>query len=298
MKKNTAGFWRTDWFIGLALSFLLLVLGNGDLLQSLERKAYDMGVQMTSRSPSDRVAVIAIDKTSIDNIGRWPWSREIMADMVDQLVAAKAKVIASTIFYSEPQRDPGLVYVDRLMDVCGLAQEASPVAEADPAVAGPVTGPALSAPAAVTTATSGCPQIASLLLEAEQALNTDRRFGVAAERAGNMLFPVLFRLGDPMGRPDQPLPDYVRRNAVKVAGSGSGGTIPTADLDISVIPQLGNVAAAIGHLNVTHDVDGGVRTEPLVLGILPKPFLPCRCWWPPGVLIWGRRIFRCSPETT
>ena len=92
MKMAKAGFWKSDWFVGLVVSIVVLFLGNGDLLQSLERKAYDIGVGMTSRVPSDKIAVIAIDKQSIDNIGRWPWSREVMADMVDKLSAAKAKV--------------------------------------------------------------------------------------------------------------------------------------------------------------------------------------------------------------
>jgi CHASE2 domain-containing sensor protein len=70
------------------------------------------------RAPSDKVAVIAIDKASLDNIGRWPWSREIMADMVDKLAAAKAKVIATTVFYSEPQRDQGLAYINKLIETC------------------------------------------------------------------------------------------------------------------------------------------------------------------------------------
>jgi CHASE2 domain-containing sensor protein len=58
-------------------------------------------------SPADKIAVIAIDKQSIDNLGRWPWSREVHAKMIDGLAAAKAKVIASTVFFSEPQIDPG-----------------------------------------------------------------------------------------------------------------------------------------------------------------------------------------------
>ena len=93
MKK--AGFWKSDWFFGVVVSVVVLFLGNGELLQGLERKAYDMGVAATSRSPSDKIAVIAIDKPSLDNIGRWPWSRDIMADMVDQLAAIRAGMYRS-----------------------------------------------------------------------------------------------------------------------------------------------------------------------------------------------------------
>ena len=107
MKK--LGFWKADWFLGFIVAVVMLVAARGDLLQSLERKAYDLGVQAASRAPSDRIAVIAIDDASIANIGRWPWSREVHARMVDLLAGAKAKVVANTTFFFEPQRDAGLV---------------------------------------------------------------------------------------------------------------------------------------------------------------------------------------------
>jgi len=34
-----AAFWKTDWFLGLAVVVAMLFAGGGDLLQSLERKA-------------------------------------------------------------------------------------------------------------------------------------------------------------------------------------------------------------------------------------------------------------------
>src|SRR4051812_3001898 len=88
--RMKSGFWKTDWFLGLVVVVLMLFAGGSDLLQSLERKAYDMGVQASSRNASDKIAVIAIDDTSIANIGRWPWSREVHAKMTDLLAGAKA----------------------------------------------------------------------------------------------------------------------------------------------------------------------------------------------------------------
>lgn len=58
---SRAGFWRKDWFLGLVVAAVLFLLGPSDLLQSLERKAYDIGVRATDRTRSERVAVIAID---------------------------------------------------------------------------------------------------------------------------------------------------------------------------------------------------------------------------------------------
>ena len=83
MRKT--GFWKTDWFLGLVVSCVMLVAASSDLIRSLERKAYDLGVQASSRIPLDRVAVIAIDDSSIANIGRWPWPRDRLAKMTDLL---------------------------------------------------------------------------------------------------------------------------------------------------------------------------------------------------------------------
>ena len=79
MKKLS--FWKADWFLGLLVAIVMMIAARGDLIQSLERKAYDLGVKAASRTPSDRIAIIAIDDASIANIGRWPWSRDVHARM-------------------------------------------------------------------------------------------------------------------------------------------------------------------------------------------------------------------------
>ncbi|HNQ56007.1 MAG: serine/threonine protein kinase [Rhodocyclaceae bacterium] len=227
----------------------MLVAGSGELLQSLERKAYDLGVGAVSRQPSDKVAVIAIDKQSIDNLGRWPWSREVHARMIEGLAAAKAKVIASTVFFSEPQIDPGLAYINKLIDLYGQAGGA------------PLTG----APEAIAAQAPPLGQFGPVLAEAEQKLNSDRRMGEAVAKAGNVALPMLFRLGEPRGRPDKPLPDFIRKNAITQVEKGEEVPLLTSDIEASVVEAIGQSAAAIGHLNVNPDVDGGIRTEPLVL---------------------------------
>jgi CHASE2 domain-containing sensor protein len=79
---SKAAFWKADWFLGLVVALLLLFVSNSAFIQSLERGAYDVVVRASSRAPSDRVAVIAIDDQSIANFGRWPWSRDVHAQMI------------------------------------------------------------------------------------------------------------------------------------------------------------------------------------------------------------------------
>ena len=111
MKK---GIWRSDWFVGLLITLVFLIFSGSDFMQGFERSAYDFSVRSTARVPSDKVAVIAIDDESIANIGRWPWSREVHARMHEILAAGGAKVIGQTVFFTEPQIDPGLRYIAEL----------------------------------------------------------------------------------------------------------------------------------------------------------------------------------------
>jgi len=154
MGMRRLDFWRADWFLGVIVALVVLAFPGRDLIQSLERKAYDLGVQATTRVPSDRVAVIAIDDSSIANIGRWPWSREIHARIVDALAGAKAKVIVNSTFFFEPQVDAGLGYIGKLLELYRNIPQSG-------------------------TVPPGYPQLGELLAEAEQALATDRKLDTA-----------------------------------------------------------------------------------------------------------------------
>src|SRR6185295_4790438 len=146
MKAFGSGFWKTDWFLGVVIVVLVMIFNRAsDLIPSLERKAYDLGVRATSREPAKNVTIIAIDEESLEKIGRWPWSREVLAKMTDQLAAAKAKVIANTILLSEPQIDPGYQYVVKLLE---LAQKSAPQAPAHAPTAPGGADPAAPPPAA------------------------------------------------------------------------------------------------------------------------------------------------------
>jgi eukaryotic-like serine/threonine-protein kinase len=240
-----AAFWKTDWFLGLVVVVAMLFAGGGDLLQSLERKAYDLGVQATSRAPSERIAVIAIDDTSIANIGRWPWSREVHARMADLLAQAKAKVVANTLLLFEPQIDSGYQYITKLLEIAARADPAAPPSPERQSML-------------------------ALLQEAEAALNTDRRLAGSYERAGNVLLPMLFTIGSPRGRPDRALPEFVARNAIP-ASAEDLGALPAAEAYYP-LESLGRAVAGLGHLNANPDVDGGIRTEPLVLRYFDQHF--------------------------
>jgi CHASE2 domain-containing sensor protein len=236
-------FWRADWFVGVLVVLAVLVLHSAtDFFGTLERRYYDFASTSTSRQPSDRIAIIAIDDQSIANIGRWPWPRDVHAQLIDQLAAAKAKTIAHTVFFLEPHTDRGLVFIRKMKEALGPA--------ADPG-----------------TASGGlAEELGKVIAEAELALDTDAKLGASMAKAGNVLVPSVFVLGEPQGRPDQPLPEYALKSAVAELNNFS---LP-AVRGQQPIAVIGNNAAGIAHLNQLPDVDGAVRQEPLLINYFGK----------------------------
>ena len=209
-----------------------------DFIGTLERRFYDFASTSTSRQPSDRIAVIAIDDQSIANLGRWPWPRDIHAKLIDALAAAKAKTIVHTAFFFEPQVDPGLVFIRKMKAALNAPAEGDAPHES----------------------------VAKLIAEAETALDTDAKLAASMQNAGNVLIPSVFTLGEPQGRPDNPLPPYALKSALD---DTNGFSIP-AVRGQQPIESVGNAAAGIGHLNQFPDVDGAVRLEPLLVNYYGK----------------------------
>lgn len=239
MKK---GVWKSDWFAGLVIAIVFAFIPGSAFIQSLERDAYDLGVRSSARDPGTQVAVIAIDDQSIDNIGRWPWSRSVLAAMVERLAAAQAKVVAPIIFLSEPQTDPGLARIRELGAFYAGAGLTGPAAE----------------------------EMGRRLNAAETELDTDQSLAQALATAGNVVLAMQFVEGEPLGNPDRPLPESVLRNGLENiddrVGAAETGAIPIATrAAVPPIPPFAEAAAGIGHLLFRVEVDGGIRTEPLAV---------------------------------
>lgn len=234
-------FLTSNWILALGLSLLMLVLSGSKPIQALERIAYDWGVQLSHRDAGDKIAIIAIDDQSIKNIGRWPWSRNVHAQLLESL--SSAKVIGNTIFYLEPQLDSGLAYINQ---IDSLVKKSALASGAD--------GQVLSA----------------LIQEAQLALNTDQHLAKSIQNTNNVVLAMPFVIGTPQGNPDQPLPSYISKfslsNIVDNIHAEEDGLLPTPTLAATPpIESIAKNARAIGHLNSNPDIDGAIRVEPLVL---------------------------------
>ena len=226
--------------MGLAVVIAVFALHAAtDFFSGLERRFFDLASTQTARTPSDRIAIIAIDDQSIANIGRWPWPREVHAQLIDQLSAAKAKTVAHTAFFFEPQTDRGLVQLRELRSL--------------------LVGSQTGAPPLTDLGDEGRQRLLGFIGQAEEQLDSDARLVASIARAGNVLVPSVFELGEPQGRPDQPLPAFAQRSAI-----ASSFGVPALRSQ-QPLPAIGEAALGVGHLNQLPDIDGAVRQEALLV---------------------------------
>jgi len=124
----------------LLLPFLVLLLGVGlrawdpSLLRDLRFRAFDIFQQLHPR-PYDAslpVRIVAIDEVSLQRHGQWPWSRSLLAELVDKLAAAGAAAIAFDAIFPEPDRSSVTVMMQGMAD--GAARQALELALASGAL--------------------------------------------------------------------------------------------------------------------------------------------------------------------
>ncbi len=93
--------------VGLLAGALVLMLcldfgqSNG-LISGLQNEVTEARAAASTRPPTGETVLVAIDKQSIDYVGRWPWPRRIHARVIDELVKAGASEIALDIDFSSP----------------------------------------------------------------------------------------------------------------------------------------------------------------------------------------------------
>ena len=287
-----SGVFKSDWFTGLIITFIFLTFSGSDFIAGMERNAYDFGVKSSNRIASNKIAIIAIDDQSIANIGRWPWSRDIHAQMHDILAEGGAKAVGQTVFFSEPQLDPGLQFIRELRQafeessisaVPGYAEElAEVIEESRELVKNKRDANGKAAVDKIAAALEESPlrnQVAEELFaymeyinSAEIILDTDNILAQSMQNAGNIVFNMPYVPGTPFGEPDQAFPEYVTKNKLledniidnAITNPDGFQPLPMSDAYLP-IAILGEQANAIGALVALPDVDGGIRTEPLII---------------------------------
>ena len=199
-----------DLVLGLGLTLLVAILSFLPLkfFEVPQLKLYDLGLRMGGASPvPPEVVIAAIDDASVSALGRWPWPRKKIAELIDYLSRAGAKIVAVDLTF--------------------------------------------------------------LPAESEGASGNDRVLAEAIQRAGNVVLPFYFTLGESKeaGKQAETVP-AVSSSAFLLfddPGKFSDFPPPSAEKIITSVPEISRAARAMGHINVLPDPDGKVRWEPLII---------------------------------
>jgi eukaryotic-like serine/threonine-protein kinase len=227
-------FWRADWFVGVLVVLAVIAMNKAtNFVDTLENRFYDYGITQSDKKPSDQIAIVAIDDQSVANIGRWPWSRDVQAKLIEQISAGKPKAIVNQIFYSEAQVEKGLPFLQKIRA-------------------------AVSSESASSNATLEA--IDKIAAEGESALNADARLAQAYAAAGNVVGLVTFTSGDGRGKQDKPLKETTVKSLLKTP---NGFGVEVAGI-LEPIDILSDKTSAVGSGNKTADKDGVLRVEPLL----------------------------------
>lgn len=89
--------------VGAGVGVLIAIGFLSGILNSWSSRASDR--LFLPHTPDSRIVVVAIDDASINQIGRWPWSRTVHAELIKKIHDAGAKVIGYDVNFPEPSSD-------------------------------------------------------------------------------------------------------------------------------------------------------------------------------------------------
>ncbi len=108
----------------LVFGFLAVQLSETGALKSLQQRlewlAYNVRLNASlpeENKPDPRIIIVDIDEKSLKAEGRWPWSREKIANLVDRLFEKKVAVVAFDVLFAEPEVNPAQRVLDKLSGV-------------------------------------------------------------------------------------------------------------------------------------------------------------------------------------
>jgi adenylate cyclase len=236
--------------MSLAGLFTLLLLVNATFLfDFIERESVDMRFVLRGvAEPSGHVAIAFIGEESIKALGRWPWSRRVIADLIQTLNDYGARVIGFDVLFIDPEVSPDLAKLKALSDsftALGLLTEA----------------PARQA-------------YFKELQSARQAADYDARMAEVMAKEGNVVLAMAFLPGPEQ---NEPFPKFLEKGAYvsfRKQDEIKNFYPPKYNDRALPLPVLADAAANLGFLISEPDPDGALRHEMMTINHEGMIFAP------------------------
>lgn len=223
---------RFSWLPGGLAATAVLAVGRAlvpDGTAALEAAAYDRIQRATASRPSNRIVIIDVDAASIEQLGEWPWPRDVHAALIEQLTAAEARVVAFAVPFGASQNVNDM---DRVRQSLASLERSG-------------RGNTVQAN-----------QLRALLNTSRRGLDDESHLTSAISAHGNVILPIELRLAaESDDAADIPKKFLLPADSDALgAAAGATGIRPPA-------PAFANAAAAAGHLFFLTDSKGTVRSD-------------------------------------
>lgn len=237
---------RIELAVGLALLAALVGLfaWRPELVERLEYQLHDWRFRLRGPEPArGPVAIVAIDAKSVDELGRWPWRRSVIARLVDRLSDAGATAVGFDVVFSEPETPPELGALRTVVE--HLEREGG-----------------------------GEGRVARVLDGAVARADTDAALEAALRRSDRVVGGYFFRTAEEVavegeGRADRPLDEalpLIRKS--RMVARTPPGMQPAPLLRCTSVetnlPRFTDAFRRLGFFNARPDPDGVVRRTSLV----------------------------------
>ena len=109
------------WALALILTALAAMQAvgvvPGAVVERIDLFLYDMRMRLPQVQMDPRIVIVDIDEKSLGEVGRWPWSRDVIATMVEQLnTRYHTRAIAFDVLFAEPDTSSGYPTMARLAE--------------------------------------------------------------------------------------------------------------------------------------------------------------------------------------
>lgn len=107
--------WALALIFTLLAALQILHFFPTTLVDRMDVFAYDMRMRVQKGQLDPRIVIVDIDEKSLSEVGRWPWSRDKVAQLIDKLDGKyHARTVAFDVIFSEPDTSSGYATLEAL----------------------------------------------------------------------------------------------------------------------------------------------------------------------------------------
>lgn len=276
------------WDAGAGLFLTAAAAGMAALsfpfTESLEHKLYDLRVRSAKPAPpSDDIRLVAIDAPSIEAVGRWPWPRTVMADLLRRISAGEPRALGCAIVFSEPDENHGLTALRELKD------EYTTILQTEEDALRPLLVRLGKDPRYKKDVQDhpfgDLRGFGQTLAEAARDLDSDAHLTEAFAKAKGVLLSFYFRsLGRAGGEETPEVVDRLKNMGLlqSQVEESDLGKLPEGAMPLLPLPVFSKRVEGMGHATVIQDADGSVRRD--------APVMMCRGQYVPSLALQMARV--------